>query len=93
MVPLPLRYTEKILGSVSQKRLLSNLWLSRLHFYPAAALEIAHLPTGNHIMLNHRRLAFYEHALRSLADNFSIQRLDAAPRRLKKTSSCSSQEN
>jgi len=33
---------EESFGSVSQKRLQSDLWPSRLHFYPATALGIAH---------------------------------------------------
>jgi len=39
----------KKFGSVSQKCLQSNLWLFHFHFYPAAALGIAHPSIGNHV--------------------------------------------
>jgi len=56
MVSLPLWYTDKWLGSASQKCLQqSNLWLSRLNSCPTVAFRIVHLPpTPVDITLNHQ---------------------------------------
>jgi len=81
MVSLPLWYTEKRIGSVLQKCLQSNLWLSRLHSCPAVTTGIAHPPLE--VALNHWALAFCERALRLPTDGFPLQRLASRPVRLR----------
>jgi len=68
VVQFLLRYTVKRFGSVSQKCLQSNLWLSRLHSCATVAFEIAHLtlPARNHVE------SFYEWALRLPAENLDL---------------------
>jgi len=70
---------KKELEVLSQKRLQSNIWMSRLHSSPAVATRIAHPPPPLIITLNHQALAFYKRALRLSADNFFLQQLASRP--------------
>jgi len=76
LVSLPLWYTEKRFGSLSQKCLLSNLWLSRLHS-PAVASRITHSysPPCWKSRWTIKHLPSMNGALRLPADNFPLQQL------------------